>query len=71
MLLVNLNFWPDALIIEEYESDSDDEYVIQPSKEHFSHLTRDCDFHEKRIAKQVELNKKKSKGTGQGENRPV
>ncbi|GJY73811.1 hypothetical protein Tco_0478242 [Tanacetum coccineum] len=26
--------WPDAPIIEEYESDSDDEYVIQPSKEH-------------------------------------
>ncbi|GJW56369.1 hypothetical protein Tco_0103100 [Tanacetum coccineum] len=25
--------WYDALIIEEYESDSDDEYVIQPSKE--------------------------------------
>ncbi|GJS08167.1 hypothetical protein Tco_0364963 [Tanacetum coccineum] len=37
----------------------------------FSHLIRDCDFHEKRIAKQVELNKKKGKGTGQGENRPV
>ncbi|GJV05337.1 hypothetical protein Tco_1338906 [Tanacetum coccineum] len=68
----------DALIIEEYESDSDDEYVIQPSKEQenlvllfFSHLIRDCDFHEKRMAKQVELNKKKGKGTGQGENRPV
>ncbi|GJY05911.1 ribonuclease H-like domain-containing protein [Tanacetum coccineum] len=26
-------FWSDALIIEEYESDSDDKYVIQPSKE--------------------------------------
>ncbi|GJS38134.1 ribonuclease H-like domain-containing protein [Tanacetum coccineum] len=25
--------WPDAPIIEEYESDSDNEYVIQPSKE--------------------------------------
>ncbi|GJT56175.1 hypothetical protein Tco_0991229 [Tanacetum coccineum] len=37
----------------------------------FSHLIRDCDFHEKRMAKQVELNKKKGKGTGQGENRPV
>ncbi|GJT48794.1 putative ribonuclease H-like domain-containing protein [Tanacetum coccineum] len=32
----------------------------------FSHLIRDCDFHEKRMAKQVELNKKKGKGTGQG-----
>ncbi|GJZ02853.1 ribonuclease H-like domain-containing protein, partial [Tanacetum coccineum] len=37
----------------------------------FSHLIRDCDFHEKRLAKQVELNKKKGKGTSQGENRPV
>ncbi|GJU22906.1 putative ribonuclease H-like domain-containing protein [Tanacetum coccineum] len=126
-------FWPDAPIIEEYESDSDDEYVIQPLKEQekpscsfvntvkhvktpretvkeqniyspspkankrdwnglmskrlglgyvftkkacfvcdsFNHLIRDCDFHEKRMAKQVELNKKKGKGTGQGENRPV
>ncbi|GKB54583.1 ribonuclease H-like domain-containing protein [Tanacetum coccineum] len=27
-----------------------------------SHLIRDCDFHEKRMAKQVELNKKKIKG---------
>ncbi|GJQ97490.1 ribonuclease H-like domain-containing protein [Tanacetum coccineum] len=124
--------WPDAPIIEEYESDSDDEYVIQPSKEQerpsfafidivkhvktprktvkeqntyspspkankrdwnglmskrlglgygftkkacfvcgsFSHLIRDCDFHEKRMDKQVELNKKKGKGIGQGENRP-
>ncbi|GJT55372.1 putative ribonuclease H-like domain-containing protein [Tanacetum coccineum] len=37
----------------------------------FSHLIRDCDFHEKRMAKQVELNKKKGKDTGQGENRSV
>ncbi|GJV20366.1 putative ribonuclease H-like domain-containing protein [Tanacetum coccineum] len=37
----------------------------------FGHLIRDYDFHKKRIAKHVELNKKKSKGTGQGENRPV
>ncbi|GJT95568.1 ribonuclease H-like domain-containing protein [Tanacetum coccineum] len=125
--------WYDAPIIEEYESDSDDEYVIQPSKEQekpsfafvnivkhvktpretvkeqntyspspkankrdwnglmskrlglgygftkkvcfvcgsFSHLIKDCDFHKKIMAKQVELNKKKGKGTGQGENRPV
>ncbi|GKB12287.1 putative ribonuclease H-like domain-containing protein [Tanacetum coccineum] len=125
--------WSDAPIIKEYESDSDDEYVIQPSKEQekpsfafvntvkhvktprktvkeqntyspspkadkrdwiglmskrlglgygftkkacfvcgsFSHLIKDYDFHEKRMAKQVELNKKKGKGTGQGENRPV
>ncbi|GJX62030.1 ribonuclease H-like domain-containing protein [Tanacetum coccineum] len=35
----------------------------------FGHLIRDCDFHEKRMAKQVKLNKKKGRGTGQGENR--
>ncbi|GJW40455.1 ribonuclease H-like domain-containing protein [Tanacetum coccineum] len=46
--------WSDAPIIEEYD---------------FSHLIRDCDFHEKRMAKHVELNKKKGKGTGQEENR--
>ncbi|GJU31450.1 ribonuclease H-like domain-containing protein [Tanacetum coccineum] len=125
--------WSDAPINEEYESDSDDEYVIQPSKEQerpsfafvntvkhvktpretvkeqnihspspkankrdwnglmskrlglgygftkkacfvcgsFSHLIKDCDFHEKRMAIQVELNKKKGKGTGQRENKPV
>ncbi|GKE54354.1 putative ribonuclease H-like domain-containing protein, partial [Tanacetum coccineum] len=122
--------WSDAPIIEEYESDSDDEHVSLPTKEQeipsfddkhvktprqtvieqntcsqspkhdkkncrnglmskrlglgygftkkacfvwgsFSHLIRDCDFHKKRMAKQVELNKKKGKGTGQGENRPV
>ncbi|GKB50712.1 hypothetical protein Tco_0901465 [Tanacetum coccineum] len=125
--------WYDAPIIEEYESESDDECVIKPSKEQekpsfafvntvkhvktpretvkeqntcspspkadkrdwnglmskklglgygftrkaccvcgsFSHLIRDYDFHEKRMAKQVELNKQKGKGTGQEENRPV
>nr|GEW48177.1 ribonuclease H-like domain-containing protein [Tanacetum cinerariifolium] len=114
--------WSDAPIIEEYESDSDDEYVSKalveqekpscafinsvkhvktprqtnkeqntcnqnpkPSKRDwnglkskrmslgygyikkacfvcvsFSHLIRDCDFYEKRMAKQVELNKQKS-----------
>nr|GEU82225.1 hypothetical protein [Tanacetum cinerariifolium] len=119
----------DAPIIEEYESDSDDEHMTIPSKEQekpsfafvnivehvkpprqtakeqntcsqnpkpskrewnglmskklglgygftkkacfvcgsFSHLIRDCDFHEKRMAKQVELNKgtnKTLKGKG-------
>ncbi|GJR95000.1 hypothetical protein Tco_0267174 [Tanacetum coccineum] len=105
--------WSDAPIIEEYESDSDDEYHVKTPREtvkeqntcspspkvnkrdwngsmskrlglgygftkkacfvcgSFSHLIRDCDFHEKRMAKQVELNKQKGKGTGQGENRPV
>nr|GEU55283.1 hypothetical protein [Tanacetum cinerariifolium] len=37
----------------------------------FSHLIRDCDFHEKRMAKQSELTKSKNKVTGQRENRPV
>ncbi|GJR83118.1 ribonuclease H-like domain-containing protein [Tanacetum coccineum] len=37
----------------------------------FGHLIRDCDFHEKRMAKQVELNKQKSKGTGQRVSRPL
>ncbi|GJY97488.1 ribonuclease H-like domain-containing protein [Tanacetum coccineum] len=125
--------WSDAPIIKEYELDSDDEYVIEPSKEQekpsftfvntvkhvktsreivkeqntyssipkaykrdwnglmskklglgygftkkacfvcgsFSHLIRDCNFHKKRMAKQVELNKQKGKATGQGENRPM
>nr|GEU57801.1 integrase, catalytic region, zinc finger, CCHC-type, peptidase aspartic, catalytic [Tanacetum cinerariifolium] len=36
-----------------------------------SHLIRDCDFHEKRMAKQAELTKSKNKFTGQRENRPV
>ncbi|GJV20605.1 hypothetical protein Tco_1369625 [Tanacetum coccineum] len=78
--------WSDAPIIEEYESDSDDEHVSLPTIEQetssfafvntvkhvktpsFSHLIRDCNFHEKRMAKQVELNKKKGKGTV---NKPV
>ncbi|GKC80618.1 hypothetical protein Tco_1131392 [Tanacetum coccineum] len=71
--------WPDAPIIEEYESDSDDEYVIQPSKERerSSFAFIDTVKHvkppreTKRMAKQVELNKKKGKGTGQGKNRLV
>ncbi|GJS77358.1 putative ribonuclease H-like domain-containing protein [Tanacetum coccineum] len=44
-----------------FETDRDD------TKSH----TRDCDFHEKRMAKQAELNKRKCKGTGQRETRPV
>nr|GEX08032.1 ribonuclease H-like domain-containing protein [Tanacetum cinerariifolium] len=125
-------FWYDAPIIEEYESDNDDEYVSKASVKQekpscafintikhvktprktiqeqdtcsqnhkvdqqdwtglkskrmglgygytkkacfvcgsFSHLIRDCDFHEKRMAKQVELNKQKGKSTGPRENRP-
>ncbi|GJZ08564.1 putative ribonuclease H-like domain-containing protein [Tanacetum coccineum] len=90
--------WSDTPIIEEYESDSDDEYSPSPKADKkdwngllskklglgygftkkacfvcgsFSYLIRDYDFQEKRMAKQVELNKTKGKGTGQGENRPV
>ncbi|GJS26232.1 putative ribonuclease H-like domain-containing protein, partial [Tanacetum coccineum] len=37
----------------------------------FSHLIRDCDFHEKRMAKQAEMNKKISKSTNQRVNRPI
>ncbi|GJV42745.1 hypothetical protein Tco_1421185 [Tanacetum coccineum] len=125
--------WSDAPIIEEYESDSEDEHVSLPTKEQetpsfafintvkhvktprqtvkeqntcsqspkpdkkdcsglmaeklglgygftkkacfvcgsFSHLIRDCDFHEKRMAKQAELNNRMSKGSGQREIWPV
>ncbi|GKC19358.1 hypothetical protein Tco_1021508, partial [Tanacetum coccineum] len=99
--------WFDALIIEEYESDSEDKHVSLPTKEQeipsfafintdcrglmakklglgygftkkacfvygsFSHLIRDCDFHEKRMAKQAELKNKMRKGSSQREIRPV
>nr|GEX00701.1 hypothetical protein [Tanacetum cinerariifolium] len=84
--------WSDAPIIEEYESDSDDEYVSKAStglkskrmglgygytkkacfvSGSFSHFIRDCDFHEKRMAKHIELHKQKGKSTGPRENRPV
>ncbi|GKE30836.1 ribonuclease H-like domain-containing protein [Tanacetum coccineum] len=111
--------WSDAPIIEEYESDGDDDCVSTPSKEQeqpresipenntsskspkvnkkdlnglkstriglgygftkkacyvcgsFSHLIRDYDFQEKRMAKQAELNKRMSKSTSQRDNRPV
>ncbi|GJW09331.1 ribonuclease H-like domain-containing protein, partial [Tanacetum coccineum] len=111
--------WSDAPIIEEYESDSEDEHVSLPTEEQetpsfanqqvktpretvknqfthsknpkvdkkglgygfttkacfvcgsLSHLIRDCNFHEKRMAKQVELNKQKGKGNVQRENKPV
>ncbi|GJS24264.1 putative ribonuclease H-like domain-containing protein [Tanacetum coccineum] len=56
--------WSNAPIIEEYESDSEDEYVSIPTKEqetpsfanHLNHLIKDCDFHEKRMARKAELN---------------
>nr|GEW14350.1 copia protein [Tanacetum cinerariifolium] len=37
----------------------------------FRHLIKDCDFHEKRMAKQVELNKSKNKDTCQRNDRTV
>nr|GEU53290.1 putative ribonuclease H-like domain-containing protein [Tanacetum cinerariifolium] len=37
----------------------------------FSRLIRDCDFHEKRMAKQVALTKIKEKGTGQQAHKPI
>nr|GEW15874.1 ribonuclease H-like domain-containing protein [Tanacetum cinerariifolium] len=37
----------------------------------FSHLIRDCDFHEKRMAKLIELTKQKGQNTGPREHRPV
>nr|GEV44746.1 putative ribonuclease H-like domain-containing protein [Tanacetum cinerariifolium] len=37
----------------------------------FSHLIRDCDFHEKRMAKQAAFTKSHEKGTGQQAHRPV
>ncbi|GKE93189.1 hypothetical protein Tco_1574284, partial [Tanacetum coccineum] len=106
-------------IIEEYESDSENEYVSIPTKEqetpifanqqvktpretvknHFTHsknpkvdkkelgygfnaracfvcgslnhLIRDCDFHEKRMTKQAELNNGLNRNYGQREIRPI
>ncbi|GJT48161.1 ribonuclease H-like domain-containing protein [Tanacetum coccineum] len=103
--------WSDASIIEEYESDSEDEHVSLPTKEHetpsfaFINIVKhvktprqtvkeqntcsqspkpdkkdcsglmakklDCNFHEKRMAKQAELNNRMCKGSGQREIRPV
>ncbi|GJX28615.1 putative RNA-directed DNA polymerase [Tanacetum coccineum] len=81
--------WSDTPIIEEYELDSDEEYMFKALVEQekpscasanianiintvdLSHLIRDCDFHEKRMAKHVELNKRNDMGTGQRETRPV
>ncbi|GJU59054.1 putative ribonuclease H-like domain-containing protein [Tanacetum coccineum] len=48
--------WSDAPIIEEYESDSKDE---------------DCDFHEKRMAKQAVLNNRLKRNSSQREIRPI
>ncbi|GJR14413.1 ribonuclease H-like domain-containing protein [Tanacetum coccineum] len=111
--------WSDAPIIEEYESDSEDEYVSIPTKEQetpsfanqqvktpretvknqythsknpkvdnkklgygftaracfvcgsLNHLIRDCDFHEKRMAKQAELNNGLNRNSSQREIRQI
>ncbi|GJS59128.1 ribonuclease H-like domain-containing protein [Tanacetum coccineum] len=113
--------WFDAPIIEEYELDSEDEHVSQPTKEQeqpsfsstnkqvktpretvknqftysknptvdkkglrfgftaracfvcgsLSHLIRNCDFHEKRKAKQAELNNSMRMKSSQREIRPI
>ncbi|GJV34469.1 putative ribonuclease H-like domain-containing protein [Tanacetum coccineum] len=111
--------WYDAPIIEEYESDSEDEHVSLPTEKQetpsfankqvktpretvkkqfthsknpkvdkkglgygfttkacfvcgsLSHLIRDCDFHEKRMAKQAELNNRMRKKSSQREIRPI
>ncbi|GJW88853.1 ribonuclease H-like domain-containing protein [Tanacetum coccineum] len=111
--------WSDAPIIEECESDSEDEHVSLLTEEQetpsftnkqvktpretvknqftysknpkvdkkglgyglvtkacfvcgsLSHLIRDCDFHEKRMAKQAELNNRMRKKSSQREIRPI
>ncbi|GJW17055.1 ribonuclease H-like domain-containing protein [Tanacetum coccineum] len=111
--------WSDAPIIEEYKSDSEDEYVSIPTKQQetpsfanqqvktpretvknqfthsqkpkvdkkelgygftvracfvcgsLNHLIRDCDFHEKRMARKAELNNKLSRNSGPREIRPI
>ncbi|GJS47272.1 putative ribonuclease H-like domain-containing protein [Tanacetum coccineum] len=111
--------WFDALIIEEYESESEDEYVSIPTKQQetpsfanqqvkthretvknqfthsqkpkvdkkelgyrltvrasfvcgsLNHLIRDCDFHEKSMAKKAELNNRLNRNYGQKEIGPI
>ncbi|GKE58318.1 hypothetical protein Tco_1497503, partial [Tanacetum coccineum] len=111
--------WSNAPIIEEYESDSEDEHVLLPTEEQktpsfanqqvksprktiknqftysknstvdkkglgygftaracfvcgsLSHLIRDCDFHEKRMAKQAELNNSMRKKSSQRDIRQI
>ncbi|GJZ29574.1 ribonuclease H-like domain-containing protein [Tanacetum coccineum] len=65
--------WSDAPIIEEYESDSEDEYVSLPIKELEtpSFANQDCDFHEKRMAKQTVLKKRMKRNSSQREIRPI
>ncbi|GJR61768.1 hypothetical protein Tco_1503930 [Tanacetum coccineum] len=64
----DLKVWSDAPIIKEYESDSDNEHVSLPTKE--QETPSFAFVNTKRMAKEVELNKKKGKGTVQSENKP-
>ncbi|GJS33751.1 putative ribonuclease H-like domain-containing protein [Tanacetum coccineum] len=84
--------WSDAPIIEEYESDSEDEETVKNRYTHsqkpkvdkkelgygftvracfvcgsLNHLIRDCDFHEKRMARKAELNNGWNKKSSQRE----
>ncbi|GJS61007.1 putative ribonuclease H-like domain-containing protein [Tanacetum coccineum] len=78
--------WSDAPIIEEYESDSEDDKDPKVDKKELgygftaracfvcgslSHLIRDYDFHEKRMAKQAELNNRLNINSSQREIRPI
>ncbi|GKB41758.1 hypothetical protein Tco_0886700 [Tanacetum coccineum] len=77
--------WSDAPIIEEYESYSEDEHVSLPTKEQktpsfafinivkgfFSHFIKDCDYYEKKMAKQAKLTNRVVKRTGQVIEKPV
>ncbi|GKC09519.1 hypothetical protein Tco_1001129 [Tanacetum coccineum] len=79
--------WTDAPIIEEYESDNDNDYVPKSPKRmglgygstrracfvcgSYNHLIKDYDFHEKRMAKQAKQNKKGFKGISLRESGPV
>ncbi|GJT14282.1 putative ribonuclease H-like domain-containing protein [Tanacetum coccineum] len=65
--------WSNAPIIEEYESDSEDEHVSLPTEEQEtpSFANQDCDFHEKRMAKQAELNNRMKRNSSQREICPI
>ncbi|GJS01008.1 putative ribonuclease H-like domain-containing protein [Tanacetum coccineum] len=47
------------------------EALLLPHQRSISHLIRDCDFYEKRMAKQAELNNKMRKKSSQREIRPI
>ncbi|GJZ79165.1 putative ribonuclease H-like domain-containing protein [Tanacetum coccineum] len=66
-----LEFVPEQVVVERNVVSQPKVWPDAPIIEDFSHLIKDYDFREKRMAKQVELKKKKGKGTGYGDNRPV